>query len=243
VPQFRSVRVADDRQRRRLSGDEIQIGAFGSHRQRLARWLGEAARAGPAGPQILRAFADADGRVPFYYIPPAADRGVQERPIWSDMIGSLSRHEVERAVFRIHDAFSAPIPEVEIESTEVLSLTFESLCRRHEIRELDLLVIDAEGHDYEIIKGIDFERHRPRLLIYENNHLSAGEREESRAYLERLGYETMDETIDTWCHDPRAADSLARCWRSVRRRRRVGSLLHQIRTRLLPGPRPLRRRP
>jgi FkbM family methyltransferase len=301
------VRVADDRQRRRLSGDEIQIGAFGSHRQRLARWLGEATRAGPAGPQILRAFADAypnavfieigandgvqqdhirpfivsfpwrgvmveplpwvfahlrsnyrgqkgvtfenaaiadaDGRVPFYYIPPAADRGVQERPIWSDMIGSLSRHEVERAVFRIHDAFSAPIPEVEIESTEVLSLTFESLCRRHEIRELDLLVIDAEGHDYEIIKGIDFERHRPRLLIYENNHLSADEREESRAYLERLGYETMDETIDTWCHDPRAADSLARCWRSVRRRRRVGSLLHQIRTRLLPGPRPLRRRP
>jgi FkbM family methyltransferase len=186
------------------------------------------------------AIADADGRVPFYYAATAEDRGQEDRPIWSDAIGSLSRDEVEKTIAAAR-SFAArgvglhiPGMESRIERTEVPSLTFESLCRKHRIRELDLLLIDANGYDYEIIKGIDFEVHRPRLLIYESITFSADEREQSTAYLEGLGYETMDEGIDTWCHDPRAGDSLARCWRSVRRRRRMGSLLHQIRTGVLP---------
>jgi FkbM family methyltransferase len=186
------------------------------------------------------AIANIDGRVPFYFVAPAEDPR-QDDPIWS-MVGSLSRDEVERGISGIRNAFrDAPFHDIEsrIERTEVQSLTFESLCRKHSIRELDLLLIDAEGYDYEIIKGIDFERHRPRLLIYENNHLSADELERSRAYLEGLGYETRDEDIDTWCHDPRSNDNLARCWRSVGpvgSKRRLGMLLHGIRTRLLPRP-------
>lgn len=183
------------------------------------------------------AIARADGRVPFYYAAaPAEDRGQDDRPIWSDTIGSLSRAEVGKTIAAAR-AFVAhrrgihiPGLESRIERTEVPGLTFESLCRKHLIRELDLLLIDAQGHDYQIIKGVDFERYRPRLLIYESITLSGGEREQCKAYLEGLGYETMDEGIDTWCHDPRSDDSLARCWRTVRRRRQMGILLHKIRT-------------
>jgi FkbM family methyltransferase len=186
------------------------------------------------------AIADADGHVPFYYVAPAEDPS-QDDPIWS-MVGSLSRAEVERAISRIRNVFrDAPFGDVEsrIERTDVQCLTFESLCRKHAIRKLDLLLIDAEGYDYKIIQGIDFELHRPRLLIYEHNHLSAYERERCKAYLEELGYETMNEAIDTWCHDPRTDDSLARCWRSVRpvgSRRGLGRLLHRVRARHLHRP-------
>jgi len=187
------------------------------------------------------AIAGADGQVPFYYAAaPAEDRGQDDRPIWSDTIGSLSRAEVEKTIAGARDfaasGLGVHIPGIEsrIERTEVPSITFESLCRKHRIRELDLLLIDAQGYDYEIINGIDFERYRPRLLIYESITFSAEEREQSTAYLEGLGYETMDEGIDTWCHDPRGGDSLARCWRRVRRRRQMGILLHQIRTHLPP---------
>jgi FkbM family methyltransferase len=179
------------------------------------------------------AIANADGRAPFYYVPPAEDR-----PIWSDAMGSLSRVVVEETIAAAREfaarGLGVHLPDLKssIVRTEVPSLTFESLCRKHGIRELDLLLIDAQGYDYEIIKGIDFERHRPRLLIYESILFSGDEREETTAYLEGLGYEMMYEGIDTWCHDPRADDSLARCWRSVRRRRRIGMLLHRIRTRL-----------
>ena len=191
------------------------------------------------------AIADADGRVPFYYVTPAEDRGPEDPPIWSDAMGSLSRDEMEKTIAAARH-FAALgcgvlIPDIgsRIERTEVPSLTFESLCHKHAIGELDLLLIDAEGSDYEIIKGIDFGRHRPRLLIYESIHFSADERERSRAYLEGLGYETMDEGFDTWCHDPRANDVLAQCWRSVRpvrSKRRLGMLLHRIRARLAPRP-------
>jgi FkbM family methyltransferase len=182
------------------------------------------------------AIADVDGVVPFYYAVSAEGRAPDDPPIWSDTIGSLSRLHVEEDLARGR-AFAAgtgilPGTDSRIERTEVPSLTFESLCRKHRIQELDLLLIDAQGYDYEIIKGIDFNRHRPRLLIYESSGFSAAERAQSKAYIRRLGYETMDEGLDTWCHDPRADDSLARCWRGVRRRLRVRSLLHRIGARL-----------
>ena len=182
------------------------------------------------------AIASVDGRVPFYYVPPR--RGPPGRPVWSDAMGSLSRVVVEETIAA--PVISLPVVSAStfrdlkssIVRTEVPSLTFESLCRKHGSGSLTCCLIDAQGYDYEIIKGIDFERHRPRLLIYESISSLADEREETTAYLEGLGYEMMYEGIDTWCHDPRADDSLARCWRSVRRRRRVGMLLHRIRTRL-----------
>jgi FkbM family methyltransferase len=167
------------------------------------------------------AIAEADGRVPFYYIAPAPDRGQEDHAVWS-MIGSLSRDQVEWAISSIRNTFpNLPATDVEsrIQRTEVPSLTFESLCRKHAIGELDLLVIDAEGYDYEIIKGIDFDRYRPRLLIYENSHLSPDEGEQIRAHVEGLGYETRDEALDTWCHDPQVDDSLARCRLDARQSR------------------------
>jgi FkbM family methyltransferase len=186
------------------------------------------------------AVGDIDGVVPFYYVPPAEDH--EGDPSWSDAMGSLSRAEVERTVKATREfaarASNVRIPDLSsrIERIEVPSLTFESLCRKHDIERLDLLLIDAEGYDWEIIKGIDFGRCRPRLLIFENVHLTAEERDQSVAHLEGLGYELTYEGIDTWCHDPRADDALARCWERMQAAapRRLGRLLQQVRARLAP---------
>jgi len=69
-------------------------------------------------------------------------------------MGSLSRDEMEKTIAAARH-FAALgcgvlIPDIEsrIERTEVPSLTFESLCHKHAIGELDLLLIDAEGSDY-----------------------------------------------------------------------------------------------
>jgi FkbM family methyltransferase len=188
------------------------------------------------------AISEADGTVPFYYVPPAGDQESEADPIWTDAVGSLSRAEVE-ATLDAARKFAAQSPNIQlpdvssrIERIDVASLTFESLCRKHGIERLDLLLIDAEGYDWEIIKRIDFERHRPRLLIFESLHFSAEERDQSTAHLEGLGYELLYEGFDTWCHDPRVDDQLARCWRTVRPATptRVGRLLHQVRARLAP---------
>jgi hypothetical protein len=79
-----------------------------------------------------------------------------------------------------------------------------------------VLVIDAEGYDWEIIRDIDFAAWRPRLLIYEQYHLTENERVECRAHVERVGYETMEEGFDTFCLDTGPDDGPTATWRRLR---------------------------
>jgi FkbM family methyltransferase len=148
------------------------------------------------------AIADRDGRLPFYYLDQAGEDERGELPEWYDALGSFSREMVL--------ANAPEIPDIErrLVRSEVPCLTFESLCRRHGVDGLDLVVVDAEGFDYEIVKRIDFETYRPRMLIYEHRHLTAVQRAECKALLQRLGYETIEEYFDTWCLDTRVRDRL-----------------------------------
>jgi hypothetical protein len=110
------------------------------------------------------------------------------------------------------------IPDVEsrIVCVDVPCLTLESLCRKHGVEQLDLLLTDTEGYDGEILRQINFSRRRPRLLIYEHYHLAPAERSACRALVEGHGYETMEEGFDTWCLDTVIDDSTTHRWRRLR---------------------------
>jgi len=47
------------------------------------------------------------------------------------------------------------------------SITFDEICRRHSLREIDYLQIDTEGFDSEIIKMIDFSMFRIKKMRFE----------------------------------------------------------------------------
>jgi FkbM family methyltransferase len=157
---------------------------------------------------VNAAIADHDGTVPLYQ---AAVVDGEETVAVFDSAGSLSRETAERS-----GAIFIPDDQRRIIRMEVPCLSFASLCRKYDIQEIDLMVIDAEGYDYEIIKQVDFAARRPRLLVYEHFHLSPADREQCMAHLERLGYETMEEGLDTWCLDTELDDSLTRTFRSLR---------------------------
>ncbi len=129
-------------------------------------------------------------------------------PWWYDAIGSFDLETVRRS------AREMPGGEELIVGTEVECLTFDSLCRRHGIEDLDLLAVDTEGHDAAILAGVDFERFRPRLVLYEHFHLPADERSGTRERLQENGYETMEEGFDTYCLRP-VDDELTRTWRRL----------------------------
>jgi FkbM family methyltransferase len=156
------------------------------------------------------AVAEEDGRLPFFHV---RDASAEERallPDWYDGIGSFSRDAVL--------GHRAEIPDIEerIVCAEVRALTFESLCRRHGVSEVDLLVIDTEGYDWRILAGIDLDTHRPRLIVYEHYHLSAADRAAASEHLRAHGYETMEEGFDTFCLDPSTVDALSQTWRALR---------------------------
>jgi FkbM family methyltransferase len=155
------------------------------------------------------AIGERDGTSPFFYVSEPTAEDAARLPDWYDGIGSFDRDTLMR--------HAADIPDLEhrIESASVPCVSFDSLCRKHRVERIDLLVIDAEGYDARLVSSIDLERWRPRMLVYEHFHLEPQERERCRSGLEWAGYKTVEEGFDTWCVDP-AGDRLTRLARRAR---------------------------
>jgi FkbM family methyltransferase len=79
----------------------------------------------------------------------------------------------------------------------VPALMFQTLLDKHRLDHVDVLAIDTEGADYEILRQVDFSRHRPLLVLYEHKHLSLADREACQAMLAGHGYSLQTYTQDT----------------------------------------------
>lgn len=123
------------------------------------------------------ALADRNGAMKFYRIKPGPDV-----PQWCNGLGSFSRE----TILSHKDRFPAVEDHLVEQSVEALS--FCSLVEKHEIKRIDVIVVDTEGYDYEILKLIDFQRFRPSLVIYEQIHLSDTAKKASIELLNKAGY-------------------------------------------------------
>jgi FkbM family methyltransferase len=79
---------------------------------------------------------------------------------------------------------------------KVRCMTLKQLLDKHQIRQLDLLVIDTEGYDYMILKTLDFKKLKPRFINYERALLQEDE-PACRRMLEAQGYRLIDWSQDT----------------------------------------------
>ena len=109
-----------------------------------------------------------------------------ETPQWYDQLPTLNRE-----VLLKHRSFIPEIDSLVIEE-RVPALRLDTLLKRHGISRIDLLVIDTEGHDYEILRGLDFTRLRPVLVMFEHQHLSAGDKVAASTLLGTHGYELRE---------------------------------------------------
>ena len=137
--------------------------------------------------------ADTDGELPFFHLRDAPPEERAALPDWYDGIGSFSRDAV------LSHAPHMPDIAERIVEARVPAYTFDSLLERHDAPDPDLVVIDTEGYDAEIIASIDFDRHRPELLLYEHYHLDEPTRASTRASMSADGYQTVEEGFDTIC--------------------------------------------
>lgn len=76
-----------------------------------------------------------------------------------------------------------------IRTEEVPFLPLDSLLETHGMTTIDFLSIDIEGGEADAIRGICFERIRPRLILLEANHKQA--RNELRALMTSLDYSEL----------------------------------------------------
>ncbi|MEE9423637.1 MAG: FkbM family methyltransferase [Methylococcales bacterium] len=71
---------------------------------------------------------------------------------------------------------------------DVECIALNTLLDRNAVVDVDVLVIDTEGFDFQIIKQIDFKRIYPSIIVYEHKHLSRSDASASRRILQSQGY-------------------------------------------------------
>ena len=103
---------------------------------------------------------------------------------------------VQVASFDRNHLLKSKIPPDRIECTKVRCRTLDGLRREYGIRKFDLVQVDAEGHDYEIIRTIDFGPGKPSLIRFEHIHLSERDCTECIRMLAGRGYRFLSEKSD-----------------------------------------------
>jgi FkbM family methyltransferase len=83
------------------------------------------------------------------------------------------------------------IPNLEdyVVTEQVSCITLAELLDRNQIQQIDLLLIDTEGFDYQILQQIDFDQIRPGILLYEHQYISKQEKAQCEQRLKQYGYQ------------------------------------------------------
>src|SRR5580704_5727436 len=108
-------------------------------------------------------------------------------PNWALGISSLydDRNAIggQRVLQEEYSAISQHKKKIKV-SCVPLSLLVE----KHSIRNVDVIQIDTEGHDYHVLRQIDFSRLKPELINFESCNLPDSELQSALKLLGQNGY-------------------------------------------------------
>jgi len=146
--------------------------------------------------------SDSPNNVTFYQISAAKVSALKRKPVWfvkNAQISSLSKAHIQK--FRRF--VDVPINRL-IEEIAVPCLSVRSLVASVGVAWRDVVgvIIDTEGHDAQVVAGIDFVESKPSLVVYEKIHMKRDERITTASRLhQQLGY-SCSRNIDAeniWC--------------------------------------------
>lgn len=128
---------------------------------------------------------------PLYYVPPGVvDQGFVRQ------ISSLHAPYVTKSIWEMRMCrFEGEVPtgvEDHIVQADVPCLTFDELMRKHDVRQVDFLNIDAEHSDFEILSLVDFDRWRPAVICVETSEFTEGQRAAAAERLLLAGYRFLE---------------------------------------------------
>jgi FkbM family methyltransferase len=135
--------------------------------------------AGRSGQTAVNAAIDQEtGTRDLYRIP----HDIDGLPAWTEQLASFQREHIEKHEDQV------PGLSRHIEAIAVPTMSFDDLLDQFQMRDLDLLQIDAEGMDAQLLAWFPFHRVKPALLHYETAHMQGDEHHALRARLRGLGY-------------------------------------------------------
>ena len=143
------------------------------------------------------AIASEDGTATLYRV---KEQGTN-LPFWYYQIASLDRDRVIDVLERWKTeekeiVFPAQVSDL-IEELPIPSLSIKTLLSKHNVDQIDLLVIDTMGFDFEILKLFPFESIKPAVIHFEHNHLSSDDQAACLELLMDQGYSLAKVAVDT----------------------------------------------
>ena len=132
------------------------------------------------------AIADFNGHIEMSFLDPeAAAEGVFEPGAFgiSTLMpdrGVISGKGISEGVAQLIKRYTKTI--------DVPCCKLTTLFATHQITALDLMVIDAEGADWMVVRQLSLDNYRPRLVYLEYNHLSDYEKTACAAHFHNYGY-------------------------------------------------------
>ena len=123
-----------------------------------------------------------EGTLPLYRVRP----GTEGPRFWFNIAS------FDRTVLTRHE-----IPATYIDVLPVPTTTLSALIAKHNVSRLDLLQIDAEGHDGIIVREALAMGLTPRIINYESIHMPPAERYSVKRLLAEHGYRFIDVDRDT----------------------------------------------
>jgi FkbM family methyltransferase len=124
------------------------------------------------------------GEAIFYYVDANAIHSIPNLPGWFDQLGSFDKEHILKHLGGVLEPF--------IIECKVQVCPLSDALARNGIQEVHLLHVDTEGHDYEVLKSLDFAEHMPLLIFVEHKHLSEAKKTEMLHLLQEHGYSVRD---------------------------------------------------
>ncbi len=86
---------------------------------------------------------------------------------------------------------------LEVKAVEITVNTLDDIIEKYHYHDFNILVIDTEGHDFKIIRSLDFEKVHPDVIIYEHIHLNEGDKNMCSGLLNSKRYRLVEDGINT----------------------------------------------
>jgi FkbM family methyltransferase len=109
------------------------------------------------------AISDKDGSINMYA--PSKDCDFSKLPFWISQIGSITNEHIHN--HNILERF----PEFKIENISVECKTLNTLIKEKNIKSVDQLIVDTEGHDYTILNALDLSLLKPKNIVFEHKYM------------------------------------------------------------------------
>jgi len=104
------------------------------------------------------AVSDNDGKLTLFV--PSSNNDFQKYPSWASQLASINESHIK-----------GHIPNLLVDKIEVPCYKLNTLLRDIKISHIENLLVDTEGHDYNILMDLDLNILKPTTIRFEHKHM------------------------------------------------------------------------